>query len=457
MNLTLADKNLPGEVTKYLAKYGMEGWRIESASFDSISMAVVIPAIAEYDNIRTLLSSLAGNDPEFFNETLILFVVNNRKDASEDVKSENKRTIRYLRDIIKGSNFRTERSDEKLREKISLSGLRVGVTDACSPGLELPEKEGGVGLARKIGMDLALSVFDYDSAHTPVLVCLDSDCTVKENYISEIRRSFNGKRKDSISAAVVDYYHTAPGNDESSLAIINYEIFLRYYVLGLKYSGSPFAFHTIGSTMICDYKSYIKIEGMNKRKAAEDFYFMEKLAKNCRIDEIKTTAVYPSSRGSWRVPFGTGQRVNRFLSHERNEYLLYSPRSFYLLKAWLEIFNSPENREGAQLIKQAEEIHPALGTFLRENNFQDSWIKILKNSKNDEQIQRQKLFWFDGFRTLKLIHYLRDNGLPQGPMFSALDEMLSKFGFRINENGLSKEIPDIETQREYLNVLRKIA
>lgn len=457
MNLTETETKLPGEVTKYLAKYGMEGWKIESASFDSISMAVVIPAIAEFDNIRTLLSSLAGNDPEFFNETLILFVVNNRRDVSEDIKSENKRTIRYLSDIIKGINLRPERFDEKLQDKISLSGLRVGLIDASSPGLELPEKEGGVGLARKIGMDLALSVFDYNSANTPVLVCLDSDCTVKDNYISEIRRCFNGKGKNSISAAVVDYFHTAPGNDESSLAIINYEIFLRYYVLGLTYSNSPFAFHTIGSTMICDYKSYIKIEGMNKRKAAEDFYFMEKLAKNYKIDKIKTTSVYPSSRGSWRVPFGTGQRVNRFLSHERDEYLLYSPRSFYLLKAWLEIFNSPENREGDQLIKQAEEIHPALAEFLKENNFQDSWIKIMKNSKNEEQIQRQKLFWFDGFRTLKLIHYLRDNAFPQEPMFNALDEMLSHFGCRINKNSLSEEIPDIETQREYLNLFRKLA
>ena len=31
--------------------------------------------------------------------------------------------------------------------------------------------------------------------------------------------------------------------------------------------------------MLCTPDAYVKVEGMNKRKAAEDFYFLEKLAK----------------------------------------------------------------------------------------------------------------------------------------------------------------------------------
>ena len=69
---------------------------------------------------------------------------------------------------------------------------------------------------------------------------------------------------------------------------------------------------------------------------------MEKLAKNYKIEKINSTTVYPSSRSSWRVPFGTGQRVGRFLSNKQNEYLLYDPISFDILKAWLQIFNSEE-------------------------------------------------------------------------------------------------------------------
>lgn len=84
--------------------------------------------------------------------------------------------------------------------------------------------------------------------------------------------------------------------------------------MGLEVSGSPYAFHTIGSTMACDAEMYVKIQGMNKKKAAEDFYFMEKLSKNVKIHKIISAKVYPSSRGSWRVPFGTGRSVTRFFN-----------------------------------------------------------------------------------------------------------------------------------------------
>ena len=79
--------------------------------------------------------------------------------------------------------------------------------------------------------------------------------------------------KRNLSAAVVNFRHNIEEDSPTTAAIICYEIFLHYYVLGLKYANSPFAFHTIGSTMICDHESYIKVEGMNKKKAAEDFYF----------------------------------------------------------------------------------------------------------------------------------------------------------------------------------------
>ena len=36
-------------------------------------------------------------------------------------------------------------------------------------------------------------------------------------------------------------------------AIICYETFLRYYVMCLRYAGSYYAFHTIGSAMACDH------------------------------------------------------------------------------------------------------------------------------------------------------------------------------------------------------------
>ncbi len=444
MNLPAMNKEQPAEVKKYLSKYNAGLWKLEFSGTKYFNNIVVVPAIHEYKNIINLLKSFAQNDNKYFNQTLVIFVVNNLKSSHEDVMSDNRKSLELLRDII------FNKSDGDLTDRIGSAGLNVGLIDASSKGLELPEKDGGVGLARKIGMDLALTHFDYSNSEKKILICLDADCTVENNYLSAIAQSFN---QSNIHAAYVDYEHILPPSEKEQHAIICYEIFLRYYVLGLIFADSPFAFPTIGSTMICDYESYIRIGGMNKKKAAEDFYFMEKLAKITNIKKIGSTKVYPASRGSWRVPFGTGQRVNRYFAGTHNEYLLYNPKSFDVLKKWLHCFNALEILGADEYLKKAKEIDPALHSFLIENSFQDSWGKIILNSKTNEQIQKQKMIWFDGFRTLKLIHYLRDNGFALVNMFDALDEMFVHFDKKIIRMN-NEELPASEIQQMYLTELR---
>ena len=447
MNLNeLINIELPAEVKKYLSKYNMGLWKTELSGTKNFNNIIVIPAIHEYKNIINLLKSFAQNDNKYFNETLVIFVVNNLKSSHEDVISDNRKSLELIRDII------FKKSDGELIDKISSAGLNIGLIDASSKGLELPEKDGGVGLARKIGMDIALAHFDYSNSEKKILICLDADCTVEKNYLTVIVQAF--KKRDS-GAAYVQYEHLFPEDEKEKLAIICYEIFLRYYVLGLIYADSPFAFPTIGSTMICDYESYIRIGGMNKKKAAEDFYFMEKLAKITKIKKIGSTKVYPASRGSWRVPFGTGQRVNRYFAGTHDEYLLYNPKSFDVLKKWLLCFNALEILDADEYLKNAKEIDPALHSFLIENSFKESWEKIVLNSKTNEQIQKQKMIWFDGFRTLKLIHYLRDNGSPSAKMFDALDEMFAHFDKKIIRMN-KEELPAFEIQQMYLAELREM-
>jgi glycosyltransferase involved in cell wall biosynthesis len=440
---------LPLTVTKYLQKYSSGIWKAEFAGNRLFNNIAVIPAIKEYNNIIKLLESLAKCEPLYFEETLFLFVINNTASASDEIKGDNKKTIDYLKEIISPLG-----KPDSLTEGIYKCGLNIGFVDASTDELALPEKDGGVGLARKTGMDIALSLFNYNSSRRKTLICLDADCTVEPNYLTKIVETFNTVNH---KAAYVGFEHPLPGDEENRLAIICYEIFLRYYVLGLMYAKSGYAIHTIGSTMICDYESYIKVEGMNKKKAAEDFYFMEKLCKNYKVSKIEGTKIYPSSRGSWRVPFGTGQRINRYLSKVQNEHLLYSPTSFDVLKEWLEIFNRPERLSAGEYLSKAKGIHPSLYNFLADNKFDESWKKIEENCKSDEQLTKQKHFWFDGFRTLKLIHYLRDNGFPQIEMYEAVETLLNKFG---KGTGLTIS-PDYRTnineQLVYLERLRELA
>ncbi|NOX17976.1 MAG: hypothetical protein GXO87_06820 [Chlorobi bacterium] len=435
--------NLQYKIDKYLQKHAAETGRLYFPAKRVFEDVVVVPAIGELENVKKLLFSLdEKNDSESKRRTLVLFVVNNLKSTPVEIKENNFQTIDFLKtEIAKSANAASE--------------LNIAVIDCSSEGNELPEKEGGVGLARKIGMDAALTFFNYDSDRKNIITSLDSDCVVGNNYFASIINSFN---RNNYSAAYVRFEHTFPNDEENLKAIVVYEIFLRYYLLGLKFAGSPYAIHTIGSTMICDAESYVKIGGMNKRKAAEDFYFMEKLSKVVEVKEISETVIYPSPRGSWRVPFGTGQRVNRFLSHVTDEYLLYNPKSFVILKEWLRIFSSAGFKTSAEsLLENAFDFSPPLTEFLEINNFAQSWNSIKANSKKNEQLNKQKKFWFDGFKTLKLIHYLRDNGFPPVFTFKALNELFGLTGFDFESKYEGRTFPPISVQKKYLMYLREIA
>ncbi|MCJ7552577.1 MAG: glycosyltransferase [Ignavibacteriaceae bacterium] len=434
---------LPIEVQKYFKKKLSGKWKIEITNPKIFNNIIVIPAIAELDNIKILLKSLAVNDKKYFNTTLILFVINHTYSASPGIKDNNEKTIKYLRNIVQSNSL----------EENFYAGLNIAFIDACSGGNELDNKNGGVGLARKIGMDLALEYFDYNLSSKNILICLDADCEVAENYITSVIEYFNTNKVD---AAVINYEHNIREYNENTKAIICYELYLRYYLLGLTFAESPYAFHTIGSTMVCDYKCYIKVGGMNKLKAAEDFYFLEKLSKITDVGTVKSTSVYPSSRPSFRVPFGTGQRVNRFLLHTQNEYLLYNPQSFVVLKYWFELYNKLKDSDISKIMSQIQNINPHLFEFLHQQKFEIFWQKIISQKLNEGQIIKQKKYWFDAFKTLKLIHFLKDKSFPQINMFDAIDSLLALAGIENTIERNKTVLPDLDIQKEYLLLLRKL-
>ena len=438
----------PELVEAYLKRQFPNTWKLEWLEKTGISNIIVVPAIAEFENLGILLTSLVNNKPDYFSSTLVIFVINNKSTNSKEVKESNKNSLQLLHSII-----RHEDIDDPLVRRMIDSGLSIALIDASSNGKEFSEKDSGVGLARKVGLDFALTAFDYSIEKKKIMIWLDADCKVDKNYLNTVVDEFNTK---NLFAATINFSHDISGTDELTKAIIPYEIFLRSYVLGLKHANSPYAFHTIGSTISIDHNAYIKAGGMNKKKAAEDFYFLQKVAKNYKINKIVSTTVYPSSRHSWRVPFGTGKSITRFLSNNKNEYLLNDPVVFDVLKKWLILFNDKNNNETKHLMGGAGKINKELEIFLIQRNFPEQWDRILMNSKNSRQLQYQKLNWFDGFKTLKLVHHLRDSAYPELNMFDAVDQLLIKTGKNIIKNRTGESIPELDVQREYLYKLREI-
>lgn len=409
----------------YLKRYATgHPWTLQAGSLENIEQMVVIPAYAEKDLIFTTLASIADNSDQSLESSAILCVVNNKAGASNEDKENNAQTLQILNALIhqKTTNhFNCSGHVRAALQRITARPLRLGCMDASSPGLEIPSHLGGVGMARKIGMDMALRLLANSGDGPRLILSLDADTVVQPNYLTAVRNAFiSGKTQTGIIA----YEHQMPSNELEQAAICSYEIFLRYWVLGLKYAGSPYAFHSIGSTIVTTADSYLTVRGMNRREAGEDFYFLNKLAKTGSIRQIRETIVYPSARLSGRVPFGTGAAIEKIVSGQKVGPLLYDPHIFSVLKKWIELMKDSSHLSPDRILTLAGEIDKGLRVFLNTRGFVQVWTKIRHHVKDRKTYDRQFHNWFDGFETLKLVNYLTKECYPRVSQQLALKKML---------------------------------
>jgi len=442
---------------KYLHRYSdYENYPLYGGETADLDQIVVIPALAEKEALFHTLASLARNGEDELKRSLVLCVINNRPSplaTGEDVRN-NRETMMIMKDLIRG-----ERPDPRLAgtdisalaREILARPLSLAFIDASSTGHELPPK-GGVGHARKIGMDRALTLLGSRNDGGRRIFCLDADTLVEPNYLSSLRNHFE---RFSPPGAVVAFSHRIPGDRLLAAGICCYEIFLRYYVLGLGWAGSPYAFHTIGSTMACTAAAYTAVRGMPCRQAGEDFYFLNKLAKLAPLGDVHDTTVYPSARPSGRVPFGTGRRMQRFLAGVHNEYLVYDPGVFAILKAWLEEFARDPGRSGNELLAGAAAISPPLHSFLEGNEFAAVWERIRGVNRRHGFLTRQFHGWFDGFKTLKLIHELSAEAFPPIHMFRALKILFQQMNIPVTGILDDAEFRSLDEQMLILDFLRR--
>jgi hypothetical protein len=398
-------------VTKYLQTRAIQGpWRISGRPGNGFAGAVVVPALAEYKNLFVTLQTLAANPPAILARILVLVVVNHPENARDEDKEDNRRTLERLSAGGPG-----------------LSTLNLAWVDASSRGLEMPAKGGGVGLARKIGLDLALSRLDY-SGRRPFLVSLDADTQVEPAYLPAIAAHFNNSE---CGGAVIPFCHRAGNSTAEQEAIDRYELFLRSYVLGLSLAGSPYAFHTVGSAMACTADAYIRMGGMNRRAAAEDFYFLQQLHRTSGVEQVRGTTVYPSPRPSHRVPFGTGRSVSRTLRGEANAISFYHPECFRILGEWLKGVANGLSKGGRDLMTEAASVSPHLLEYLELSGFPLSWSRLRRNNGSDEALLKAFHGWFDALRTLKLIHHLSERSHPRCGSKEAVAPLLKWGGLPI--------------------------
>jgi glycosyltransferase involved in cell wall biosynthesis len=355
-------------IQKYLKKKAFLKPLETLSEKSQFEVAVVIPVLAELAHLPQTLQSLQKVRGDF----AVILVINNRLSASTHQKQDNLQTLEQLR------------SGE-------LSIPNLFWIDCASTGNEFSEKM-GVGLARRIGMDSALTILSENG----FITALDADTLVEPDYLEQLKATLC----EPISAGYFRFQHQKAENAALQHAIDSYEEYLHHYVEGLQLAGSPYAYHSIGSTMAATAEAYVLADGIPvKRLAGEDFYFLQNVAKSCRIVEIPST-VYPSARVSTRTPFGTGQRMIEYKEGRSGEQL-FSKSAFEKLGEFLKTVEQHIESENCGFIN---EIHSdVLHKQLDECGFQSVWSKIQLNYKSSANKLKAFHRWFDALKTLKLI------------------------------------------------------
>ncbi len=358
---------------------------------------LVVPAHGErmdfLEGYRAAASAAKGH-------VLLLVVLNGRRGDPEEMRA---RDLECHRHCFEGGDteileFEGARASLRIDDAFDLL-----VVDRVSPGRCLAEGE-GVGTARKIGSDLALALWAMGAIRRAWIHGSDADVSLPRDY-------FEGRATDrKVLASLAPFAHAESGDAALDAATWRYEARLRWYVQGLAWAGSPFAHHSIGSTISVRPEAYARVRGFPRRQAGEDFYLLDKLAKLGRgaIERKSGAPLFIRPRASRRVPFGTGPAVAAALEGAPIEF--YDPAVFEALQRVLGALGSvARSGELEALLRVADE--SALGEALRARGWLER-AQQLVGSYPSSQLAARFRDAFDGLSTLRLVHALRDRRWP---------------------------------------------
>jgi hypothetical protein len=399
---------------KYFERYAEPEARL-AERIGAFGHAVVVPACGEGELLVEMLRSVPRGA---LGEVLVVLVVNGKRSSAACVHEENRAVLERLRRTF-GERKEDVLSTDPPAHLLSFGPGRILLLDRSGPEHRFADDQ-GVGIARKIGGDMAARLHVAGRLASPFVHSTDADVVLPEDYFER------ADARPDAAALLYPFCHVPDPDPALARAVLLYEISLRYYVLGLRFAGSPWAYHTIGSTIASRAGAYVRVRGFPKRDAGEDFYLLSKLAKVGPVVPLPGRPIAIRGRASDRVPFGTGAAVRRLAAPGAPPFTLYDPRLFLYLRAWLRVLGATDMRVSDWDLDDAcarDALDPApLVAALGALGASAALASARRRSTSTDALRRHFTTWFDAFRTLKLLHTLQRSAFPPRPWAAALGE-----------------------------------
>lgn len=354
------------------------------ASIDSDSMHVLLPDYTQVIHI----SIPAMNEADFLPKTMQCiqnqrglhssiavhtWICVNQPDhwwqdtAKLDVCINNRQTLEYLR---------------------THPTKNLKVLDRSSTGKGWTGKDHGVGMARKVLMDSISEV----AGENDLIVSMDADSYYPPGYLASVVEQF--EQCPQAVALSNPYYHRLSGDERLDRAMLRYEIYMRHYAINMWRIGSPYSFTALGSAIALPMWAYRKIGGMTAKKSGEDFYLLQKLRKAGWIINHNWEKVYPGTRYSDRVFFGTGPALIKGSQGLWDSYPIYDHSLFDQVKQTYDLLP----------VLYDHEVKTPMDDFLkRQFRTGDIFGPLRKNAANREQFVKACHHKIDGLRVLQFL------------------------------------------------------
>lgn len=368
-------------------------------------LLVVIPCFDEPE-IKKTFESLQQCELENLN-VLVVTIINSGVLSDEKGIRQNRKTFAEIAD------FECENRQPQLR---------------FIPFLfeNLPRKHAGVGLARKIGMDLGVAYFRDIENSNGIIVSLDADCIVSENFFQQIHNAY--RKNDKLVATVQNFHHRAENDNlDLLLAIRQYEKYIRYFRDALRAIGFPYYWHTIGSAFSVSADAYVRVGGMGRQQGGEDFYFLQKIFALGAIANLEDVFVYPLARFSDRIPFGTGPALQKIIDEPDKQMKVYSPEAFDMLKRFFDMKDSFFKEKTFVIEEQLQKLPEPLNQFLKETNVVSAIGDCNRNSATLNAFRKRFFHHFNAFQIIKFLNFAHNQSLSLQPIDKVADKYASAF------------------------------
>ena len=383
----------------------------------------------------TLVVPCFDESPEFIDRytqaltktSLLLILVLNRPPSAHETCNDR------VRDHLKNFSGTQLESGYDLFEVSATMSLLLVDLEVLEGSTPIKQ---GVGRARRVGCDLALQLISEGKINSQWICSGDADACWSDALFEQTWPS-------SASAVTLPFTHLPTADQQLSKATLLYELRLHHYVLQLMAIDSPFAFHTLGSACAFNTEAYAAVRGMPLRSAAEDFYILNKLAKVAPVHRATGPMVTIEARTSSRVPFGTGPAVQKLTESAvpTDEPIFYDARCFETLSRVHELFERWISEETISCtndlkVELGTELAEAIGGKLEQWHYKDVIVHIRQAAATTELRRPHLVTWLDGFKTLQLIHAIRDAGHPKISFKESIqreDQWLGALGKTPNE------------------------